>query len=140
MAAITVTVADIQPENASMVVSGQFGATISAGKLVFRSPSDGKWYLADWDEELKPPAGATMGIALSGGVNNQWGSFVTLLPGRTVNMGGGLTKRAVYVAGDAGDINPIADIAASDYLYIVGYAESTSILRVLAVRTGVNDA
>ena len=138
MAAITVNVANLVPEKDSMAQVGILGGTIAAGKLVYRDSTTGKWLLADWDTADTPPVNADMAITLSGGVDDQRVGLLLIRQGNYIDFGAVLTQRQVYVCGDAGAINPIADIGAGDYLYLLGYAETTSRLRILGIQTGIN--
>lgn len=101
-------------------------AAIAAGEVVYLDAA-GKYNLADTDSATAI-ARKPRGIALNSGAAGQ---PVTIARSGDVTLGAVLSKAvAYYLSGTPGKIAPVADVAAGDYVSIVGMAISTSVLRV----------
>lgn len=135
MAIVSVTAAEVLPISSVtyVAVDGIFGATVTAGQTCYLDSSTTTWKLAQSDGTA---AEATCtSIAACGGGSGQPGKFYTagaIDPGFTVTVG------TTYVLGvTAGGIYPIADLAASDYVSIIGVGISASRLDLLFKNSGV---
>jgi hypothetical protein len=119
--------------NGADVDHGTAGATITAGQVVYREASSGKYKLADSNSptaEVK----AAVGIALNGASDGQ---------PVAVARRGDITMNAVLTAGSAyylsetpGGIQPAADLSAEDVVQL-GLAKSTTVLSLRIIAPGV---
>jgi hypothetical protein len=133
MADLTITAANVVAGEDVSIEAGIAGATITAGQVVYRDTADSKYKLADADgtSALRSPRG----IALNGASNGQ---PLSILRNGDITIGATMTAGlAYYLSDEPGGICPLADLATGDYIVLVGMAESTSVLNVEFVETGV---
>lgn len=134
MADISITAANVVPGQNATVTGGTAGATIAAGKAVYRDPADLKWKLADCDSATAAERDVR-GIALNGASNGQ---PLDVLTEGDITLGAVLTAGvAYYLSGTAGGICPVGDLASGDYPTLIGIAKSTSVLSVKINASGV---
>lgn len=135
MADISITAANVVKGSNAVVEAGTAGATITAGQVVYKDASDGKYKLADADSATAA-AKAPRGIALNGASNNQ---PLSILRSGDITIGATLTAGTAYYLSPttAGGICPLADVASGDDVVLLGLAESTSVLGVDIQITGV---
>lgn len=136
MVNVTVTEAEVLGTDDTVEQSGDLGATVLAGEVVYLDSDDGTYKLADVD------ASATVanakGIALNGGVSGQ---PVKIASGGKLDPGFPVSIGEVYVlSGDAGKIAPVADLANGDFTFIIGIGETTSSLFLIMKTAGVAKA
>ena len=137
MAYLVITPADVEvQQNASSVLS-QFGEAVTPGQVVYRSTADNKYYLADCD------AAATAniaGIAITYAGADSYG-YVFTANGRDIDLGTTMTSGEIYVVSDtSGSIMPYADLTTGQYLTILGFAKSASLLTLDINNTGLTKA
>lgn len=127
MADLTITAANVVPGNGAKMKHVTAGATITAGQVVYRDPTDGKYKLADCDSAtaaVRSPAG----IALNGASDGQ---PLTIIYEGLVTIGATIAAGvAYYLSPTAGGIAPVADLGSGDYTSIIGIAKSTTVLDV----------
>jgi hypothetical protein len=134
MTDIAITATSVVAGNTAKVTHGTAGASITAGQVVYLSPTTGKWDLADTDSATAA-ARAAHGVALNGAAIGQPISVCTEGP---VTIGGAiLAGVAYYLSGTPGGICPAADLAAGDYPCLIGMGASTTVLNVGIVYPGV---
>ena len=135
MADISITAANVVKGSNAVVEPGTAGATITAGQVVYKDASDGKYKLADADSATAA-AKAPRGIALNGASNNQ---PLSILRSGDITIGATLTAGTAYYLSPttAGGICPLADVASGDDVVLLGLAESTSVLAVDIQISGV---
>lgn len=135
MTDISITAANVVAGSDAKTENGIAGETITAGQVVYKAAATGKYMKADSDSATAEVRKAR-GIALNGGSLNQ---PLTILRSGDVTIGGTLTAGLAYYLSKAtpGGICPVADIASGGYSVIVGIAESTSVLHVQIVESGV---
>ncbi|MCG7507065.1 hypothetical protein [Mesorhizobium retamae] len=134
MADLTITAANVVAGSNARTVHGVAGVAITAGQVVYLSPTSGKYELADTDSATAAVRSAH-GIALNGAALNQPISVITegdVTIGATIEAG-----TAYYLSGTAGGICPVADVAAGDYPLILGMGKSTTVLAVNIQYPGV---
>jgi hypothetical protein len=133
MADITVTAANVAPGTGAVVVTGTFGETVTAGQAVYLKSSDSEWYLANADAATTDDV---VGIALNGGANGQPGSVQTR---GQITIGGTVAIGTVYVlsAAAAGGIAPVADLAATNLVTVVGVGITAAIIDMHIKTTSV---
>jgi hypothetical protein len=127
MADVSITASAVLAAAGATTKQGTAGATVTAGQVVYQSPTTKKYLLADADSataSAKVPAG----IALNGASDGQPLMILT---------SGDLTVNAVLTAGTAyylspnpGGVAPLADIASGDNVVLLGLAKSTTVLGV----------
>jgi hypothetical protein len=135
MADLTVTAASVIAGAGSSTENGTLGATVTAGQVLYKAASDGRWYLADNNSATAEVRKAT-GIALNGGAAGQ---PVRVLLSGLVTIGATLTAGVAYYLSDTpGGICPVADVGAGEYSCLVGIATTTAILDVNFQYSGVS--
>jgi len=134
MADVTVTAASVAASNNSSTktATGTAGVTITAGQALYKdSTASNKLKLADASADA---SAACVGISLNGGALDQPITYVTY--DEAFNPGGTIVAGKVYcVSATAGAIAPVADILSTEFVTVLGVAESASALRLV---TGAN--
>lgn len=134
MADLTITAANVVAGANAKVRAGTAGATITAGQVVYKDASDGKFKLADCDSATVA-ARSPIGIALHGASNGQ---PLDILTEGLITIGATMTAGlAYYVSPTAGGIGVVGDLSSGDYPTLVGIATSTSVLNVKFNESGV---
>ena len=134
MADLTITAANVVAGAGAKVLCGTAGATVTAGKAVYRDPDDRKFKLADCDSATVA-ARSPIGIALNGAGDGQ---PLDVVIGGPVTIGAAVTAGvAYYLSGTAGGICPVADLSSGDYPTILGIASSATVLKVKILEAGV---
>lgn len=134
MAAISITPANVQHSSAGILVHGIAGAAITAGQLLYKDSTDNTLKLADAD--LSAAAADIVGIAQNGAAVGQ---PVTFCSGDSAHViGGTVAVGTIYCAGPtAGEIVPLADLAAPSRVRVVGIGVSTTAINVKLWNTGL---
>lgn len=133
---LSVTAASVVAGSNAQVEHGIAGATITAGQVVYRDSTTGKYLKADNNgasAEIRTPRG----IALNGASDNQ---PLAIARSGNLTIGATLTAGVAYYLSDtAGGICPLADVGAGEYVVLLGLASSTSVLAVNVQYTGVSN-
>ena len=133
MADVSITATEVQPGTGAILKHGIAGAAITPGQPLYRS--GGKLLPADADVEL---SAAVVGISVNGAsadgqpITYQDDGVITL--GATAAMVVGTTY---VVSTTAGGIAPQADLAAGDYVTVLGAARTAGTLKLAISVTGV---
>lgn len=133
MTDISITAANVIKGSDAVVEHGIAGATITAGQVVYKDATTGKYGLADADgaAALKVPRG----IALNGASDGQ---PLAIARSGDITIGGTLTAgTAYYLSPTAGGIAPLADVMSGDDVVLLGLAETAAILHLDIQVTGV---
>jgi hypothetical protein len=140
MTDLSITAANVVAGSNSNQVVGIAGETITAGQVVYKSSSTGKWMKADANAGTAEARGSdvsNVGIALNGAALNQ--PLVVHKSG-DITIGATMTAGIAYYLSDtAGGICPVADIGSGEYVVQIGLATSTTVLAVKPVYTGVSN-
>lgn len=127
MTDISITPASVVPGADAARVNGVAGVALTAGQLVYKDPTTGKYLLADTNAvavEARQPTG----IALHAAALNQ---PIAVLTRGDITIGATLTAGTAYYASDTpGGICPVADVGAGEKVTLVGLAKSTTVLGV----------
>lgn len=137
MADITITATSVAPyASATTITQYLIGETITAGQVVYLKSSDSRWWKAQTDGTAAESGnGTSIGIALNGGAAGQ---FVAVQTHGDITIGATIaTGVEYYVSNTAGGICPVADLGSADYVTIIGYGISTSVLRLDFNATGL---
>ncbi|MES2903851.1 MAG: hypothetical protein V4696_06680 [Pseudomonadota bacterium] len=135
MVDITITPASVITGSGSVVKHGTAGATITAGKTVYRDGADSKYKLADSNGASATIRGVK-GIALNGASDGQ---PLAVHESGPITIGATLTAGVAYYLSDTpGGICPVADVGAGEYSTVVGIATSVSVLDVDIHESGVS--
>ena len=127
MADLVITAASVLPGSDAVIEHGTAGATLTAGKAVYKSSTTGLWMLAD-NDSATAEARQSIGIALHGATSGQ---PVTVHRQGDLTLGAVLTAgEAYYLSNTAGGICPVADVGAGEYVCLMGLAKSTTVLAV----------
>lgn len=134
MADLSITAANVIAGSDAAIVNGRAGATVTAGQVVYREASTGKYKLADNDSataEVKVPAG----IALHGAADGQ---PLAVQTGGDITIGATLTPGSAYVLSSTpGAIAPVADLGTGDYVVQLGLAKTAAVLALRITIPGV---
>jgi hypothetical protein len=134
MADLTVTASNVVAQTGATKVTGVALVAVTAGEIVYRDPTTKKFGLVDADHATEANR-TVFGLALNDAAANQ--SLVVQTAG-SVSFGAILEVGKVYVASDdPGGIMPVDDVADGDYVTVIGVAETTSILILGFVESGV---
>lgn len=127
MTDISITAANVVQGSGAVTEHGTSGATITAGKVVYKAAATKKWMLADSNDATAEVRGADgLGIALNGASLNQ---PITVLTHGPLTIGGTLTAGVAYYLSDTpGGICPVADVGSGEYSVSLGIATSASVM------------
>lgn len=114
--------------------NGTAGASITAGQPLYADAADGD-KLKPCDADASAAAANCVGIALHAAADEQ---PIAYTKAGLINLGATLTVGEIYVlSGTAGGIAPKADLAAGDFVTILGVAISASQLNLAINVSGV---
>jgi len=132
---LVITPGDVVPSPSAGTQVVRFGATITAGKVLVRDASTGRFVLATklTAEGSGGGIGSSLVFAVSGGANGQYGAAA--LAGSNITVGSVLFPGTVYVLSESGNIVEANGLDSGDYLTIIGYAIDDSTLRFSPVST-----
>lgn len=134
MADLTITAANVIKGSNSRNEHGIAGETLTAGKAVYKDATTQKWMLAD-NDSATAAAKTAGGITLNGASLNQ---PVTVHTSGDITIGATLVAGgSYYLSSTAGGIMPAADLATGDYVCLLGFAKSTTVLAVDIQAPGV---
>lgn len=146
MADVTVVVASVERIDGS-TNDGIAGTTITAGQAVYLDPLTSKYLLAQSDGTVVAPVGGVAGlaeanvagIALHAALANQ--PLRVLIEGAVALGTTPVVLGGVYVlSATAGGIAPVADIASTNYVTILGVAITVAQLRLKINASGIKHA
>lgn len=133
---LTVTAASVLAGSNAVTEHGTAGATITAGQLVYRDSSTGKYLKADSNgasAEIRTPRG----VALNGASDGQ---PLAIARSGDVTAGATMTAGVAYYLSDTpGGICPLADVGTGEYVVLLGLAKSTTVLAVDIQYSGVSN-
>lgn len=132
MADLIITAANVVRVNGTTKSDKVFGETCTAGQTVVLKETDSRWWKAD--NNVDAATASIGGIALNGGAAGQ---PAVVLQNGDVTIGATVAVGSTYVvSATAGGICPIADLASTNFVSYVGYAISTTVLRLNILPTG----
>lgn len=128
MADLSITAASVVAGSNATTERGTAGETITAGQVVYRDATTGKYLKAD-NNSATAAVRQPRGIALNGAALNQ---PLGVLTSGDITIGATLTAGArYYLSETAGGIQPEADLATTgEYVALIGLAKSTTVLAV----------
>jgi len=132
MADIAITAANVIKGTDAVTKRVTYGATITAGMVLYELSTDNEWYPVDADDAITE--NTPLGIALCGGANGQPGIVQTA---GTLTCGGTIVAGSAYYcsATTAGSFAP--DLPASnDYSTLVGIGKSTTVMKLALTAQG----
>ena len=133
MVDVTVTAAEVLPGTDTQYAHGVAGVAITGGQSVYLDSTTSTYKLADADDTAA--TAAVVGIAMNTAAANARLTVATsgsLDPGFTVTVG-----QVYVVSGTAGGIAPVADLATSDIVSIIGVGASATSLTLAIKNTGI---
>lgn len=134
MADISITAANVVKGSNATTESGIAGATITAGQVVYKDGSTGKYLLAD-NDSATAAAKAPRGIALNGAADGQ---PLVIQRSGDITIGATLTAgTAYYLSATPGGICPLADVASGDDVVLLGLAKTAAVLALDIQTPGV---
>ncbi|MFZ5719205.1 MAG: hypothetical protein ACOY5Y_07025 [Pseudomonadota bacterium] len=134
MADLVITATSVAPSATTKQETGVAGEAITAGQVVYRDASTGKYGLADCDSATAGHR-SPVGIALHGAAANQ---PLVIAKSGPMTLGATLTAGvAYYLSPTAGGVCPVADLGSGDYPVFLGFATSAALLDVDIVEAGV---
>ena len=133
MANLSITAANVDPGANAIKGTGEAGATITAGQVVYLDPTNNKVKPAI--NNSTTPANV-IGVALVGSSNNQ--PVIYQIIG-DIDLGATLTVGEIYVLGNvAGSISPEADNGSGEFVTILGVATAADTLKMRIHASGVS--
>lgn len=133
MADLIITGSDVIVSGNTAV--GEAGEAMGPGDTVYYDDDTNVWMLAS---AAADDGDKRHGIVVSGAVAAGQRVIVAVDAETVVTVGTVLTQGQVYVvSATAGNIAPLSDLVSTNYLYLLGYAQSTSELVLLVEHTGV---
>jgi len=133
---LSITATSVAPSANAIIRSATAGATITAGKMVYKSATDQKLYLADCDSATAAVRDC-VGIALVSSAAGAPCAYVIEDPALVI--GATVTNGTIYVlSATAGGIAPAADLTTGWYATVVcvGTSTTTVAFRAKPLRTG----
>lgn len=121
---LTITSTSVVPGANAVIREAIAGAAITAGKIVYKSATDGKLYLADCDSATHAVRDA-VGLAISTGATGSRVHYV--IEDDDLTIGATVSNGAVYVlSATAGGIAPLADATTGWYPTVVAVGKSST--------------
>lgn len=125
MADLSITAANVVQGSGTTFEHGIAGETITAGQVVYKSSTTGKYMKAD-NNSGTAEARAARGVAMNGAALNQ---PLAIQKDGDITIGATLTAgTAYYLSATAGAICPLADLSTGMYVCLLGLAKSTTVL------------
>lgn len=135
MSDISITATSVLPTGTTLLEHGIAGASVTAGQPVYKEASTGKFKLSDNDNATAEVRGV-YGVAMHAAGAGQ--PLAVALPGSDITLNAVLTAGVdYYLSATAGGICPIADVTSGHDPVRVGYATSTTNLKVAVSDPGV---
>lgn len=136
MTDITITPADVLAGGDAVIENGRAGATITAGQVVYKEASSGKFKLTDTNSGTTEVKNA-YGIALNGASDGQ---PLAVQKSGSITIGGTVVAGTAYYASETpGGIQPAADVATEDVTFL-GIATTAAIIKLGIINSGVTVA
>lgn len=134
MTDLVVTAANVIAGANALVERGLAGATITAGQVVYKEASTGKFKLAD-SNSVTAEVRQAYGIALNGASDGQ---PLAVQKSGDITIGATMTAGVAYYLSDTpGGICPVADVGAGEYVGLIGLAKSTTVMAMQLNYSGV---
>ncbi|MCA1381299.1 hypothetical protein [Bradyrhizobium sp. BRP23] len=135
MADLAITASAVLAGTNARTEQGVAGETITAGKLVYRDATTGKYMMSD-SNAASASARVVRGMALNGASDGQ--PLQIARPGCDITMNAVLTAGVTYYLSDTpGGICPLADVGTGEYFQPIGVAKSTTQLAFNPTLSGV---
>lgn len=135
MADLTITAANVAPGTNAETEDGFLAETVTAGALLYKRATDGKFGLCD-NNSSTPEVRTPYGIALNGGTANQ--GVVVQRSGR-VSIGATVTVGTAYFSSsNPGGIAVGADNTSGKFPAFVGFATATTQIDIDLKYSGVS--
>lgn len=135
MADLTITAASVQ-KGVNSPITGVAGETITAGQGVYVKASDKRLWKAQADGTAAEAE--AVGVALNGGAAGQ---PIAYQKTGTITIGATVAVGTIYVVSATfGGIAPWADLAATNYVTIVGVGATTGTIALAFNATGIQHA
>lgn len=133
MTDLVITTASVLPGGDATIENGRAGATITAGQVVYKEASSGKFKLTDTNSATAEVKNA-YGIALNGASDGQ---PLAVQKSGNITIGATVTAGTAYYASETpGGIQPAADVA-TEHVAFLGLAMSTTVLKLGIINSGV---
>lgn len=135
MAVLTITAANVAKGASANTKSGTAGAAITQGQPIYLDATTSTLFPADADALA---SAAVVGIALNAAATGQPVTYQTSGPitiGATV-----VTGTAYYASTTAGGVCLESDLASGDFATFLGFATSTTVIRIDIKAAGVAKA
>ena len=138
MADLSITPAQVLPSTGAKYLHGIAGEALTAGEVVYKKSSDGRYWKADADVEASADADGLVvaeAEAAGAGVLVQYAGDITLGAGAAPTQG-----QTYVVSATAGGIGLEGELASDDYLTYLGYGIGTNAVRLMIKATGIAHA
>src|SRR5262245_7735968 len=116
----------LKGSDATINAQSVFGETVTAGMVVYKKSTDGKWWKAQADTTPEEAGQGGLGVALNGGAVDQ-PAFVQT--GGTITIGATVAVGLLYVvSAAAGGIAPSADLVTGNKVSLLGIGATATTL------------
>jgi hypothetical protein len=134
MADITITAASVLASTTAKNNRGVAGQAITAGQVVYLDGTDNRYKLAI---ATSKPTAEALGIATNNAAAGQ--PLIVAEFDENLSIGGTVVVGTVYVlsAAAAGAIAPVADLAAGNFVTLLGVAKTAGTIKLLVTRSGI---
>ncbi len=134
MSDLSITAANVLPGADAQVEHSYFGASVTAGQVVYNDTADNEKKLADANSATAIVR-KVHGIALNGGSDGQ---PAAVQRGGTITIGATVVVGKVYVlSATPGGIAPIDDLATGHYVTVIGVGISSTQIKLGFLESGV---
>jgi len=136
MADLVITASAVLAGNGARTEQGAAGEAITAGKLVYRDATTGKYFMSD-SNAASASSRVVRGMALNGASDGQ--PLQIARPGCDITMNAVLTPGTTYYLSDTpGGICPLADVGVGEFYQPIGVAKSATVLAFNPTLSGVS--
>jgi predicted transcriptional regulator len=118
------------------ITGGIAGETVTAGQAAYLKASDGRWYKAQCTTTAEVAGGNGFGVLLNGA---SAGQPVQVQTGGTVTLGCAILVGVFYYCSKlgAGGIGIVGDLVSTNFVSVIGYGSSVTLLNIQPVVTGL---
>jgi hypothetical protein len=129
-AALSITASNVKLISGDKTDGAVAGEAITAGMGVYQKAADARWYKAQCDGTAEE-AGSLVGVGIALGTADAAGAVISVARhGAVVQIGAGTAGTVYYVGATAGGINPVADLATTNYSTPIAIGVGSSPARV----------
>lgn len=138
MADLAPTAANVVKTSDTVISTGYYGETVTAGMAIYRKTADSLYYKAD--ANVTTAEAVVAGIALNSGSAGQPASFATSGSVTLGSVTAGAAGVPVCLSTTAGGLAPDGDIATGNYYSFIGVMTSATVIKLGIINTSITHA